>query len=194
MRKFINAHISKNYKFYIAIVKCGSAYRNSIIRNALSDVINDCLMELLTKKSDEEIYEMMTTFNKHKGGLNTNFDGLLIYIINLNLYSKTAPHFKKYARPLEDELEDFNTSDDTDEYPWILDDIIDIILSLKIDYPFKLKLYIEYYGLEAKKKTSYKALRDKYLISLPSIVGIIKEVHSLLKEELKTNDDYGFNL
>jgi len=188
----VRKNINDNYNIYIKIVHNGYYFKNSLIKHNLLDVMNDVIVEIYEKFSVDELYKKTLFIPNKKTGTNL-LDGLIIYMVNLNLYSRTSRHFKKYYNenklPFIDEIDVDEMEDEV--YDSRIDDIERVLDGLDMKYKYKKNIFKERWNIGGSsiEKITYKTLSLKYGIPINYIRLIVKEVEDLIIKKLMIKNE-----
>jgi len=186
----INKSINENYDYIKNIIKKGNAFKNSKIRAALDDIFNDVILEIYTKYTVDELFDKYL-YIPH-AHTNTNYlIGLIIYMINLNLYSKSSRHHKKYV---SNHLQLFDSMIPEHDKSYMLDKIDfiqDFVKNNNFEYSYKKQIYNDRWGLNdtSIKKVPYRILGNKYSMSINSIMLIVKNIEKEIKKNIEQYDN-----
>lgn len=191
--KIVNEHISTNYETYIKIVMSGNHYKSSNIKENLYDIVNDVLVEILSMDMDLLYNKLITKSNTtSKNGLNNMLDGLIIYMINLNLWSPTSRYYKKYHnKGLDLEMDKFEKIEETEpDKSFIYSELEEIINNLDLKYDHKKLIFKEKFDIDGdfKDQKTYRFLSKKYNIPISSLRSIVIEIQKEIKNNFKKNE------
>lgn len=195
--KDIKEHIGRNYNEYVDKIKRTRYYISSLIKDDVYDILNDVIIDILEHYSEEKLYEKLSCKLKNDDyKLNTALDGLIIYVVSLNLVSKTTKFNKKYIDYKTTNYDNFQYNDfllgSYDIHDYCDKTKLDMIEKALCDieneykYPFKIYIYREMWGFDEKTitKKTYKEMAEKYNLDKMTLYKINRDINDLIIKKI----------
>ena len=201
----VRGHINRFYGNYKRIAFNSMNCKKSVIFGNRDDILHDVLLEVLSMDPDILIKKINTpSYHRSKNGLNSDLDGFIIYLIQLNMRSLTSRHFKKYSsprtglEPMGDRIYDYLDEYDSGDGSVYKIEEIDEITNDKIitDYEYHRGLFRARYKLDSERPgvISYERLSSMFNIPASSIRATIKEFTAAVKSVVDDDEKKTVNM
>lgn len=191
-REQIAQHINRNYNTYLNIVKAGPHFHNSRLISYVEDIFHDVLEEIWLL-DEEVLYKKLQQKSpaRYKDNGLTYLDGFIIYLLNLNLTSKTSRHFRKYY--IKDEahkLQQYLLEEEMWTHDLLTKEEIESLYEMICYLPlneYDRQVFLDRWNFKGEKieKLSYKKLAAMYGKSITYIIYIVRGVEEKIIKNMK---------